>query len=110
MRERILSVGGVHSQTDTVDYSVATNTVTLVIQPALLTVTANNASRNFGQANPVFTGTVVGVTNGDNITATYASDGHQQQPGGTIPHHPDRLVDPGHRLTNYSVTPSTTAR
>ena len=66
-------------------------------------MTANNASRNFGQTNPVFTGTIVGVTNGDNITATYASTATSNSPAGPYPITPT-LVDPGHRLTNYSVT------
>ena len=68
-----------------------------------MTATANNASRNFGQTNPVFTGTIVGVTNGDNITATYASAATSNSPAGPYPITPT-LVDPGHRLTNYSVT------
>ncbi|MBZ5525381.1 MAG: hypothetical protein LAP21_24405, partial [Acidobacteriia bacterium] len=37
-----------------------------------LTVTANNASRLYGDPNPVFTGIITGIVNGDNITATYA--------------------------------------
>ena len=48
----------VFNPTDTVDYNSATNTVSLVVQPAPLNVAANNASRTFGQTNPVFTGTL----------------------------------------------------
>ena len=39
---------------DTADYSSATDSVTLVVSPAPLTVTASNASRPYGQINPVF--------------------------------------------------------
>ena len=63
----------VFTPTDTVDYNSATNTVTLVVQLAPLSVTASNVSRTFGQTNPVFGGTLIGVTNGDNITATFTS-------------------------------------
>ena len=46
---------------------------TLTVTPAALTVTAANASRVYGDPNPVFTGTLTGIKNGDNITATYSS-------------------------------------
>jgi hypothetical protein len=51
--------------TDTTDYTTATATVTLTITKAVLTVTANNASRVYGAANPTFTDTVTGFVNGD---------------------------------------------
>jgi hypothetical protein len=38
---------------------------TIVVNPALLTVTANNASRVFGAADPVFAATISGYVNGD---------------------------------------------
>jgi filamentous hemagglutinin family protein len=38
---------------------------TLTITRALLTVTADNATREYGLANPVFTGTISGLRNGD---------------------------------------------
>ena len=37
----------------------------LSITPAPLAVTANNASRSFGQSNPPFTGSILGFVNGD---------------------------------------------
>jgi filamentous hemagglutinin family protein len=42
---------------------------TLTITKALLTVTADNASREYGLANPVFTGTISGLRNGDTASA-----------------------------------------
>ena len=93
----------VFTPTDMCDYNSATNTVTLLVQPAPLSVTANNASRNFGQNNPAFTGTLTGVTNGDNITATYASSAATNSPPGTYLIIPT-LVDPNQRATNYTVT------
>jgi len=89
--------------TDTVDYSSAAGSVSLVVSPAYLTVTAANASRAYGQANPVFTGTVTGVTNGDNITATYGCSATTSSPPGTYLIVPS-LVDPNGRAGNYAVT------
>jgi len=40
--------------TDTADYTSATTTVSLTVGKATLTVTANNASRAYGAANPTF--------------------------------------------------------
>ncbi len=88
---------------DMVDYSGATDTVSLVVSPALLTVTAANASRAYGQTDPVFTGTITGLTNGDNITATYSCSATTDSPAGTYPIVPS-LVDPNNRQTNYTVS------
>ena len=58
--------------TNSVDYSSVTDYVGLVVSPAPLSVTASNATRPFGVENPAFTGLIVGLLNGDNITANYA--------------------------------------
>ena len=55
------------------NYSVTINDGTMTVTKASLTVTAGDAAREYGAANPSFTGTVTGVENGDNITATYSS-------------------------------------
>ena len=89
--------------TDTVDYSSATTMVSLVVSPALLTVTAANTNRAYGQANPVFTGTITGLVNGDNITATYSCSATVNSPVGTYAIVPS-LVDPNHRQTNYTIS------
>ncbi len=75
----------------------------LTITAAPLTVTAANASRSYGVANPAFTGTLTGVQNNDNITATYSSAATISSPVGTYAIVP-ALVDPGNKLGNYSVT------
>ena len=71
------------------NYTVTTNNGTLDVTAAALTVAANNASRAYGATNPVLNGTITGIQNGDDITATYASHRHRHQPGGHIPDHPD---------------------
>ena len=93
----------VFTPTDTADYSSVTDTVNLVVLPAPLTVTAASYSRPFNTANPVFTGTVNGVVNTDNLTATYSCSGTTSSPIGSYAIQPS-LVDPANRQTNYSVT------
>ena len=77
--------------TDTTNYTTATASVSLVVNKATLAVTANDASRTYGTANPTFTSTITGFVNGDTqasavtgapsltTTATTAS------PAGTYP-------------------------
>ncbi len=88
---------------DSGDYSNATASVSLIVSPASLTVTADNTARPAGQNNPVLTGTITGVTNGDDITATYGTTATISSAVGTYAIKPT-LVDPGDRQTNYTVT------
>jgi hypothetical protein len=77
----------------------------LTVSPALLSVTANDASRPYGAANPVFAGSLVGVMNGDNIAAVFASAADQATAAGTyINSIAPQLVDPSGRASNYTVT------
>jgi hypothetical protein len=75
------------------NYTVVTNLGTLTITPAPLTVTAADQSREYGAADPVFTGTLVGVQNGDNITASYSTAATVTSPVGTYAIVP-ALADP----------------
>jgi hypothetical protein len=60
---RTLSV--TFTPTDTTDYTTAGATVNLTVNQAVLTVTANNASKVYGTANPAFTPSYSGFVNGD---------------------------------------------
>jgi len=51
--------------TDTTDYTTASATVNLMVNKAVVTVTANNASKVYGTANPAFTPNYSGFVNGD---------------------------------------------
>ena len=73
----------VYTPTDT-NYAATNLSVELVVTPAPLSVTASNVLRVYGQANPVFGGTISGVQNGDNIAATYADQHDDQQRGGQL--------------------------
>ena len=83
--------------------SSMTTKVSLVVLPAPLTVTAKNASRPYGQTNPVFTDTITGLVNGDNITATTTCSATPTSPPGSYPILPT-LVSPNRPQTNYHVT------
>jgi hypothetical protein len=75
--------------------------LTTVLLP--LTVTANNAGRAYGAANPPFTGTIVGLQPGDNISATYSTAAAANSPVGSYQIVPT-LSDPSNKLGNYVVT------
>ena len=56
-----------------VNFAPASGTTMLTVNPATLTVTANSETRQYGMANPVFTGTLAGVVGRDLVVATYSS-------------------------------------
>lgn len=68
-----------------------------------LVVTAANQSRSYGATNPPLTGTISGLQNGDNITATYSTVATPASPARAYSIVPT-LVDPNGKLTNYTVT------
>jgi hypothetical protein len=87
---------------DTTDYSLpGTATVPLVVNKAPLTITANNATRAFGVANPAFTGTVVGALNGDTFTESLSTTATAASLVGTYPIVP---AVAGANLVDYAVT------
>ena len=93
----------VFTPTDTSTYSITANTVSLVVQPAGLTVTANGASRPYAATNPIFTGVIIGALGSDTITAAYATTATPSSPAGTYAIVPS-LMAPAGRLTNYLAT------
>ena len=92
----------VFTPNDPADYLGATNSVSLTVSHAPLTVTASNATRIYGQANPVFTAGIVGTVNGDVFTATAACTATSTNLPGNYPIVPG-INDPNNRLTNYTV-------
>jgi hypothetical protein len=85
------------------NYSVTLNKGTLTIGQAPLSVKADDKSRVYGDPNPTFTGTLTGVQNGDNITATYGTSATQASAVGTSAIVPS-LADPGNKLGNYTIS------
>ena len=87
--------------TDTTDYSTATKTVSLTVNPAPLSLTANNATRIFGTVNPVFTGTVTGAQTGDTFTEAFTTTATSLSNVGTYPIVPSVT---GSNLASYTQT------
>jgi hypothetical protein len=85
------------------NYSVTANNGTLTVGPSALSVSATDASRPYGSANPVFTGTLTGIKNSDNITASFTTLATAASAVGTYPIVPV-LADPGSKLGNYTVS------
>jgi hypothetical protein len=86
------------------NYSVVTNFGTLTVSPAPLSVTANNATRTYGAADPSFSGVIVGIQNNDSISANYSTLATAASPIGSYPIVPALS---GAMLPNYSVTTNT---
>ena len=66
-----------------------------------LTVTANNATRVYGTANPTFSGTVTGQQNGDTFTESFTTTATTTSAVGSYPIVPSVT---GANLNNYTVT------
>jgi len=85
------------------NYSVSTNQGTLTVAPATLVVSADNQARSYGLPNPVLTGTLVGLQNGDNITAQFSTLADAGSPVAGYPITVG-LSDPDGKLGNYNLT------
>ena len=82
------------------NYTVVYVNGTLTVGQATLTVTAGNASRAYGVANPTFTATATGAINGDSFTFTESTTATPSSPVGTYAIVP---VATGANLANYTV-------
>jgi hypothetical protein len=72
----------------------------LLQQLTTLTVTANNATRVYGAANPTFSGTVTGAQTGDAFTESFATTATTTSAVGSYPIVPSVT---GSNLANYTV-------
>src|SRR5262249_51816221 len=81
------------------NYDVTLVNGTLTVDPAELTITANDASRTYGSANPTFSGTVGPTQNGDVITATYTTTATPSSNAGNYAIVP---TPSGSALSNYN--------
>ena len=82
------------------NYTVVYVNGTLTVGQATLTVTAANASRAYGAANPVFSATATGAQGSDSFTLTASSAATTSSPVGTYPIVP---LATGASLSNYTV-------
>jgi Tfp pilus assembly protein PilE len=76
---------------------------TLTVTQATLTIIGNDAARAYGQTNPVFTSTITGVANGDNITVSYSTAATPGSPPGSYDIVLD-INDPDAKLGEYNST------
>ena len=86
---------------DTSTFLSITTNVTLNVAKAALSLTANDASRRYGDSNPTFTGAFSGTQNGDSLTQGYSTSATTNSPVGSYAIIP---TAGGDRLTNYIVT------
>ncbi|PYS21346.1 MAG: hypothetical protein DMG11_28110, partial [Acidobacteria bacterium] len=84
------------------NYNVKLTSGVLEIRPAPLTITANSASRLYSAANPVLTGSIVGLVTPDDIAARYTTSATMKSSVGKYTITPV-VSDPGNRLSNYTV-------
>jgi hypothetical protein len=91
---------------DLANYNLIITPGTLVITKAALSVAANPASKVYGQVNPTLTGTMTGIENGDNITATYTTTATTGSGVGSYTITPVVSASPS-VLANYNLTVTT---
>ena len=84
-------------------YNVIINNGSLTVTPAPLSIVADDVTRAAGQPNPTFTGTITGLKNGDDITATQDSPATLGSEAGTYPIVPT-LKDASGNIRNYVVS------
>uniref|UniRef100_UPI00321B2AD7 MBG domain-containing protein n=1 Tax=Pontibacter chitinilyticus TaxID=2674989 RepID=UPI00321B2AD7 len=80
------------------NYTVTNAGNTLTVTPAAISVKANDAARMQGAANPIFTGAITGIKNGDAITASYSTVATETSPAGEYAIVPELSGD---KLRNY---------
>ncbi len=86
-------------------FAASSATGTLVVNQALASVTPNPASKVYGTADPVFTGTLTGFLAADNVTATYSRTAGETVAGG--PYTISATLAPAAVLANYIITYNT---
>jgi hypothetical protein len=82
-------------------YNPASATQSFQVTPAPLTVSANNATRSYGIANPAFNGTVVGAVGSDSFSESFTTTATATSNVGKYAIAPSVA---GAQLANYTVT------
>src|SRR5207237_1403236 len=86
------------------NYDVTLVDATLTVSKAPLSITAADKGKVYGAANPVLTGTIVGLQNGDAITASYSTSATAASAVGTYTIVPAAVDSTPATLSNYDVT------
>jgi hypothetical protein len=85
------------------NYNIHYHNGSLIVSKATLVITPDNTNRLYGMPNPPFTGTLTGLQNADNITASFSCSATSASPAGQYAIVPT-LEDPQGKLANYTVT------
>ena len=88
-------------------YKAASGTANIVITKASASVTPNAASKIYGSADPILSGTLSGFLAVDNVTATYSRADGETVLGG--PYTISATLAPIDALSNYDITYNTAA-
>ena len=91
---------------DTIDYTTTSAHVNLTVTPARLTVTANDASKNYGSADPAFSVSDTGFVVGEgpsNLAGTLGFGTNEPSTGYARPG-TYQIIPSGLRSSNYSIT------
>jgi hypothetical protein len=86
------------------NYAISYVPGTLTVGKAPLTITAADATRAAGEANPAFTGRLDGLVNGDSIQVTYTTTADASSPQGAYAIVPVPVDNARSSLGNYAVT------
>jgi hypothetical protein len=84
-------------------------TYALVINPASLTITANNATATYGGPLPTLTASYIGFVNGDNVSslttqATITTTGSSSSPVGNYPITPSGAASQNYKISYHNGT------
>lgn len=99
-----VTLTAIFTPSDTTSYNACTNTVSLTVLPAALTVSANNKSKVYGASLPLLTASYSGFVNGDTpaslaTPASLSTTAAASSPVGTYP-----VVVSGATSPNYSIS------
>ena len=87
------------------NYVITYNTANFTITTKAASVTPNAATKEYGAADPAFSGTLSGFLAADGVTASYARTAGESVAGS--PYTISATLDPAGVLTNYAITYNT---
>ncbi len=85
------------------NYTLNLSSGTLTVDPATLTVSSDNKSRNYGEVNPNLTGSIIGIKNSDNLSLTFDTSAKTNSQFGSYPININ-INDPSNKLSNYNTS------
>jgi hypothetical protein len=87
------------------NYAITSNTASFTVTPRPASVTANAASKIYGNSDPALTGTLSGFLAADGVTATYSRTAGETVGGS--PYTISATLSPAGVLGNYAITSNT---